>query len=108
MNLIEMVNTVCLIKSLFNDQIYTKSTMYIIYHIVSVFFTVHIMQINRNNIRETSHTGCLIKSLINSRNVPTINTVTYLTHNFCFMHWSNHESTKLNLREIANTVCLLN
>ena len=39
MYLIKIVNTECMLKSLFNDQMYAKSTQKIIQHIVSALFT---------------------------------------------------------------------
>ena len=38
-------------------------------------------------------------------NVKQINTVSYMTHSVCFSHCSNHETTKINLSEIDDTVC---
>ena len=39
MNLREIANTVCLLKSLSNDQMYPKSTHYLTYDIVTDIFT---------------------------------------------------------------------
>ena len=67
MNLSEIANTVCLIKSLFNDPKYLKSTQIISQHIVCAFFTGQIMQENRMNLSETAKTVCLLKSILNER-----------------------------------------
>ena len=37
----------------------------------------------------------------------TNNTVTYLTHSFFLMNWSNHETTQMCLSKISNNVCLI-
>ena len=63
MNLSEIANTVCQLKSLFNNQKYTKSTQLSSQQIVFAFFTGQIMQQNRTNLNKTANTVCLIKSV---------------------------------------------
>ena len=45
MHFIKIANTVCLLKSLLNEQMYPKSTQLIISHIVSAVFTGHNMKL---------------------------------------------------------------
>ena len=65
------------------------------------------MQKNRLSLSETASIVCLIKQFSNEQMYAQLTKVTYTTHIVCFVHWSNHETTKMNLFKITNIVCLL-
>ena len=67
MNLFEIDNTACRIKSLFNDQMYPKSTQTISQQIVYDCFTNQIVKHPQTNINEIANTVCLIKSRFNDQ-----------------------------------------
>ena len=54
----------CLLKFIFNDQIFTKSTKLSSLHLLSVFFTCQIMQIAEVILVDHNNTVCLHISLL--------------------------------------------
>ena len=67
MNIIEIADPVCLIKSLLNEKMYPKLTQLITQHMESAFFTGLIVQENKIKLGEIANRLCLIKSLINDQ-----------------------------------------